>query len=324
MSVAILGPEDIVSIAGFVGVVLAALGYDAVRHAAENSPQARARRRAIGMTEANRPVAQVASEVQSHAPRRSNPLVLQMRDLLRFVQDKGGSAGPALLGMAAFCGAAAAALAVMGLKLPLVLALPAALLGGFLGGWLALSLMKRRFRERFLHFFPEALDMIIRAVRAGVPVVQAIQTAGQELPHPVGMEFQRMGDALRIGLEPQKVMSTAADRIGIPDFRFFVVCLELQRETGGPLAETLENLSGIIRSRRDTRLKTRALTAQGRAASKVISLVPVLVMAGLESTDSDYLSVLFETPAGQHLLWLAGGLVVVGLVVINTMMRLED
>lgn len=319
-----LGPADIVSIAGFIGVVLAALGYDAVRHAVENSPHARARRRAMNLTEANRPVTQVVSDIQSRSPRQSNPVAIRLRDLLRFLQDKGGPAGPLWMVLAAFGGASVMAAVIMGLKLPLLLVLPAALLGSLGGGGLAVSVMKRRFRERFLHFFPEALDMIIRAVRAGVPVVQAIQTAGQELPHPVGTEFQRMGDALRLGLEPQKVMAAAAERIAIPDFRFFIVCLELQRETGGPLAETLENLSAIIRSRRDTRLKTRALTAQGRAASKIISLVPVLVVGGLQSTDSDYISILFTTTAGQHLLWFAGGLVVVGLVVINAMMRLED
>jgi len=324
MSDMALSSADIVSIAGFLGVVLAALAYDSVRHASENNPHARARRRAMEMTEGNRPVTLIDTETTSLHHHKPNQIAEFSRDLLRQIQEKGGSSGPIWFLLAVFCGAFSLIVAVMGLKLPVLLLVPAGLLGAGLGGATAFHMMTRRYRERFLHFFPEALDMIIRAVRAGVPVVQAIQTAGQELPAPVGSEFKRMGDALRLGLEPEKVMAAASDRIDIPDFRFFIVCLELQRETGGPLAETLENLSSIIRSRRDTRLKTRALTAQGRAASKVISLVPVLVLAGLQGGDSDYLSVLFESQAGIRVMWIAGGLVVTGLVVLNMMMRLED
>ncbi len=123
-----------------------------------------------------------------------------------------------------------------------------------------------RFRNRFLEGFPNVIDLIVRAVRAGVPVTHVITTAARECPPPLAREFQLMGDSLQVGLDLEEVLQKAMRRIEIADFSFFCVCLLLQRETGGQLGETLENLSQIVRTRREIRQKTRALT--GEAVSR--------------------------------------------------------
>jgi len=170
-----------------------------------------------------------------------------------------------------------------------------------------------RYKKDFLLMFPDALDLIIRAVRAGVPANQAISAAGKEFADPLRTEFTQMGDGLRLGLDLKDVLNDADLRIGVPEFSFFAVCLLLQRETGGQLTETLENLAQIIRARRDLVLKARALTAEPRLASMFIAAIPFLLMAGLWFLNHDYILPLFVTDAGLSMLKLALGMIVVGM-----------
>ncbi|WP_166642185.1 type II secretion system F family protein [Paludibacterium purpuratum] len=180
-----------------------------------------------------------------------------------------------------------------------------------------------RYQKRFLKQFPDALDLIIRAVRAGVPANQAITAAGKEFDAPLGTEFCLMGDALQLGVDLQEVLNEAEARIEVPDFSFFCVCLLLQRETGGQLTETLENLAQIIRVRCDMGMKARALTGEARAASKVIGVIPFLVMGMLWYINPDYILPLFVTASGLVILKLAIVLVAGGLFLISHLSNLK-
>lgn len=324
-----MNTADLIMVATFLVVVLAGGGFLVVRAMLADSPRARIRQRLQESVADVAPV--IVDEDDAEAPKvhkatwgaDSRAVQLMLR-LKAQVDHMGGIAGlRTLLGTAAVAAVAVAVLvhlAGLGAWTAVTLAFPGAALGGFA----AFTIMVRRYRLRFLNGMPDALDLMIRAVRAGVPVVHAIVTAGKELPYPVGREFRIMGDSLRLGMDQQDVMEAASKRIGIPDFQFFVVCLQLQRETGGPLADTLENLSNIIRARREVRLKTQALTAQGRAASKIIAMVPLMVVVSLKMMGGDYVDVLFDTEPGRRLLWLAAGMVLTGLAIISRMSRLED
>jgi tight adherence protein B len=180
-----------------------------------------------------------------------------------------------------------------------------------------------RFRTRFLTVFPDTIDLIIRAVRAGIPVVQVISTAGLETDEPVRVTFRTMGDALRLGADLNEVLDQAVKRLQIADFSFFAVCLLLQRETGGNLADTLENLAGIIRSRRDIRLKTRALTAEGRLSTNIISAVPFAITGMLYVVNPSYIELLFNTRAGHKIITLAAVLLTIGLWTVRKMSKLD-
>jgi tight adherence protein B len=183
--------------------------------------------------------------------------------------------------------------------------------------------MVARFRERFLTAFPDTLDLIIRAVRAGIPATQAICTAGVESEEPVRSTFRTMGDALLVGAELKEVLERAARRLQLADFSFFATCLILQRETGGNLGDTLENLSGIVRTRREIRSKSKALTAEGRIASKMISAVPFAIMGFLSLVNRPYVQVLFSTRAGHKILTLSAVLMTVGLWMIRKISNLD-
>ncbi|MGN6651683.1 type II secretion system F family protein [Trinickia sp.] len=187
----------------------------------------------------------------------------------------------------------------------------------------AFRLLVARFRRRFLDGFPDLLDMIVRAVRAGVPVTHVIRAAADESPEPLRHEFRLMGDALQLGIGLEEVLAVAMRRIEITDFSFFCVCLLLQRETGGQLGETLENLAAIVRTRGEIRLKTKALTAEARMTSKILAAIPVIIVLALYGLNRPYIMVLFDRPAGEKLLTYASLSVVLGIVVINRISKLN-
>jgi len=180
-----------------------------------------------------------------------------------------------------------------------------------------------RARDKFLDTFPDAIDLIVRAIRAGIPTSESIAAAGRELAEPLATEFRRISQEVAIGVSPDRALTEAADRIRISDFNFFAVTLVLQRETGGNLAETLDNLSALLRKRREMRLKIRALTSEGRFTSKVIAGLPVLVMTALFFLNRPYVKLLFTDPTGQMFLGIAVGLIIIGSTVLNRMIKLD-
>jgi tight adherence protein B len=170
---------------------------------------------------------------------------------------------------------------------------------------LLLHLAQNRYRNQFLDRFPDALDLIGRAIQAGLPVLDATEMAAREIPAPVGRELQRAIEEMRIGVDIEEAMQHTADRIRVPDFRFFVVALKLQRRTGGGLAETLANLSHIIRRRKEIRLKARALSSESKSSAVVLALLPFIVGGVLSLINPDLASVLLVDPRGRFMMGLA-------------------
>ena len=178
-----------------------------------------------------------------------------------------------------------------------------------------------RYQRRFLDVFPDAIDLIVRAVRAGLPALDAIELAAQEVAAPVSVEFQKVLDATRIGVPMADALSHAADRIRVPDFRFFVASIALQRRTGGGLAETLVNLSTLIRQRRALRQKARALTAESKASAAVIAITPFVAGAGLYLVNPDMVSLLLVDHRGRFMLGVAIVCLLVGIAMMGAIIR---
>jgi Flp pilus assembly protein TadB len=148
-------------------------------------------------------------------------------------------------------------------------------------------------------------------------------SAADECEEPLRTEFRLMGDALKLGVDLEEVLGAAAHRIEVTDFSFFCVCLLLQRDTGGQLGETLENLANIVRTRREVRMKTRALTGEARITTKILSALPIIIMLCLYGVNRAYVMVLFNEPAGRKLLTFAAISVVVGIGIINRIAKLN-
>jgi tight adherence protein B len=211
------------------------------------------------------------------------------------------------------------------MRLNPALVAPLGVVVGLVAPALLLRLAQSRYRNQFLDRFPDALDLISRAVKAGLPVLDATEVAAREVPAPVGSELQRTIEEMRIGVDVDEAMQHTADRIRVPDFRFFVVALKLQRRTGGALAETLANLSHVIRRRREIRLKARALSSESKASAVVLALLPFVVGGVMFLINPDLASVLLVDPRGRFMtglafLSLAAGVVTM-VVIINKSLR---
>jgi tight adherence protein B len=186
---------------------------------------------------------------------------------------------------------------------------------------LLVRLFQRQNQRKFLDIFPDALDLIVRAVRVGLPIIEAIELAAREMRKPVGAELERILGELRIGVEIEDALQRAADRIRVPDFRFFVVSLLLQRETGGSIAEILSNLSTVIRQRKALRTKARALTAEATSSAAVVAVMPFIAGLGLFLINRQLMSIMFFDPRGRFMLGVAAVGLLLGMVVMNAMIK---
>jgi Flp pilus assembly protein TadB len=186
---------------------------------------------------------------------------------------------------------------------------------------LLVQFAQSRNQRQFLDAFPDALDLIVRAVRVGLPIIEAIEVAASDVRGAVGSEFERMLGEIAIGVELEDALQQAAERIRVPDFRFFVASLLIQRQTGGGIAETLANLSAIIRQRKAVRVKARALSAEATASTGVVATMPFVAGFGLFVINREVMSVLFVDPRGRFMLGIAMASLLFGIVVMKAMIR---
>lgn len=217
-------------------------------------------------------------------------------------------------------------LAIVGIRLaglPPGLVLPVAVSLGFGLPYAVISLLGSRRLNRFNRQFPEAIDIMVRGLRAGMPLGDSIQIVASEFSAPVGPEFRAIDRAVAMGQPLDVALSDAAKRITTPEFQFFVVSLALQRETGGNLAETLANLSDILRRRRQMRLKIRAMSSEARASAWIIGLLPFIMFFVIMGVRADYVVPLFTDPRG--IVMVSFGILSIGLgiFVMHKMMNFE-
>ena len=177
--------------------------------------------------------------------------------------------------------------------------------------------------KRFVERFPEAIDLIVRGLKSGLPVTESIRSVGEEFDGPVGEEFLLVSDRVKLGQPIDDALSEVADRIGLADFRFFVIALSVQRETGGNLSEALENLSDILRRRRQMVLKVKALSSEAKASAIIIGSLPFIMFAILRMVSGNYVQTLFTDPRGTILLGIGLGFMVVGVGVMMKMVKFE-
>ncbi len=156
-----------------------------------------------------------------------------------------------------------------------------ALAAGFGVPLMILSRISDRRRRRIQEQFPTALDVFVRGLRAGHPIAAALDLLTAEMPDPIGSEFGIVVDEVTYGADLRDALQNMADRWDMADMHMFVVCLAVQSETGGNLAEILENLSRVIRERASMMMKVRALSSEGRMTAIILTSLPVLAFVGL-------------------------------------------
>ena len=183
-------------------------------------------------------------------------------------------------------------------------------------------LIARRFKQ-FTNLFPEAIELIVRGLKSGLPVTESIKSVGSEMADPVGVEFRRIADSFAFGRTLNEALWAAAIRLDTPEFRFFVISLSVQQETGGNLAETLENLATILRRRKQMRKKIRAMSAEARASAMILGSLPFLMFGALMVINPDYALVLTNDPRGRVALFMAAASLFTGVFIMFKMARFE-
>lgn len=200
------------------------------------------------------------------------------------------------------------------------------LLGGVIGVFvphLVIGYMIGRRKKKFLGNFPDAVDVLIRGLKAGLPASESMRIVGQEMGGPVAEEFTRITDGLKMGGDFDDILWGAAERINLPEFNFFVITLTIQRETGGNLGETLENLSDMLRKRRQVKLKVRALSSEAKASAIIIGSLPFALFGILYMLNRDYVMMLFTHPKGPWLVGIGFAMQALGIGVMVKLVKFE-
>ena len=141
--------------------------------------------------------------------------------------------------------------------------------------------------------FPDAIDLLVRGLRSGLPISESIGVVGKEILDPVGYEFRQVSDKIRIGRTMEQALQETANRLGTAEFQFFVITLSIQRETGGNLAETLNNLGDVLRKRAQMKLKIKAMSSESKASAYIVGSLPFIVFALIYSISPNYLGAFF-------------------------------
>jgi tight adherence protein B len=155
------------------------------------------------------------------------------------------------------------------------------------------TLIKRRIAQ-FTSKFPDAIELMVRGLRSGLPISETMGIVSTEIPGPVGVEFQNVSDKMKIGRTMEVALQETADRLGTPEFQFFVITLAIQRETGGNLAETLSNLADVLRKRAAMKLKIRAMSSESKASAYIVGSLPFIVFGLIWLISPQYLAGFFS------------------------------
>lgn len=203
---------------------------------------------------------------------------------------------------------------------PLMLSVMMAFLLGIGGPHFYVSRKIASRMARFTTQFPEAMDLMVRGLKSGLPVNECIANVSQELPAPTGTEFRKITDAMRLGKQLEEALWDTAARLDTPDFKFFVISLVVQRETGGNLGETLGNLSTILRQRQGMKLKVKAMSSEAKASAWIVGVLPFIMLALIMLLNYDYGIILFTHPKAivasiGGLIWMSIGMLVMGKMV---------
>ena len=279
-----------------------------------------AKKAAIQSTSLRRTEARSVPYLEEMA-KRYLPRQSELRD--RLAQTGFDIAPGAYLAVNGILAAVAGGLLWLMAHVPAIAALFAGLAVGIGLPHMIVGFLAKRRRTKFLALLPDAMDLLVRGLKSGLPVTESIAAAGREMPAPLGPEFRRITDNVRIGRGLAEVMWETAKRLKTPEFNFFVISLSIQRETGGNLAETLANLSEILRKRKQLRLKIKALSSEARASAFILGGLPFVMFGLIQTVNPTYAAVLYTDPRGQ--LMLAGAAVVlcIGFAVMAKMVRFQ-
>jgi tight adherence protein B len=250
-------------------------------------------------------VADSLKELEQKADRKK--ATLQAR-----IQQAGLSATPQQFYMMSAAGAALFAFLVFMLSHNLFIALPSAIIGGLGAPNFVLSFLRKRRITKFVSEFPNAIDIIVRGVKAGLPIGDCLRVVANESVEPVKGEFRQIVEAQALGLSIGEAVDRLPERVPVTEANFFAIVINIQAKAGGNLSEALGNLSRVLRDRKKMKGKIGAMSMEAKASAAIIGLIPFAVTGLLYVSSPKYVSLLWTTThgriiAGIGLAWMAVG-----------------
>ncbi len=180
-----------------------------------------------------------------------------------------------------------------------------------------------RRQKHFMDDFPDALESMMRLLKAGMPVSEAIKMVAREFDGPMGEEMSRIFDQQKIGIPLPEAVLNASKRMPLTEMQMFAAAISIQTQTGSSLSEVLQNLASVIRSRFKLARKVKALSSEAKASAMIIGSLPVVVALGMYFVNREYIQVLFTDPTGKFLLGCAIGWMCVGIFVMKQMINFK-
>lgn len=202
-----------------------------------------------------------------------------------------------------------------------ILGLPFAVMFG-LPLWVVGFLIKRR-QAKFLDEFPNALDLITRSIRSGLPLNDAVRLVAAEAREPVKAEFRRVVEAQQVGLSMSDACTRMTNHMPLQEVSFFAIVITIQAQAGGNLSEALGNLAKVLRERKKMKAKVKALSMEAKASAVIIGALPFIVMLLVYLTSPQYMMILFTDPRGHLILIGAGLWMSIGIYIMRNMVNFE-
>ena len=209
------------------------------------------------------------------------------------------------------------------LKAPPLFALGAAIVVGFGFPRFFLNAAIGRRQKKFTANFADAMDIIVRGVRTGLPLGDCLKIIAHESPDPLGAEFRRVVEGEALGIPIEVCLEQLYERMPVPEVNFFATVLNIQKTTGGNLGESLSNLSNVLRGRKLLREKIKALSSEARMSAIIIGALPIVVMILITIMSPDYMNDLYTTPTGQRNMMIGAGMMVLGTLMMKKMINFK-
>ena len=248
---------------------------------------------------------------------------LPIESLNRLITQAGVSMGPSRIALLTVIGMPVLFAGLVTLRGSILEAAAGTLIGGLFGPLLILKMLRSRRQKTFGAQFPDAIDMIVRSLRAGHPVPIAVNMVAREMKDPIGSEFGIVGDEITYGADLETAMRNLYFRMGQEDLPLFVTAVAIQGSTGGNLGEILENLSGVIRQRFKMRRKIKALAAEARASALILSGLPIGVFAVIQLVSPQFYGSVWQYELTKTCLGLAVGWMLAGNLIMYRMVNFK-
>ena len=224
-----------------------------------------------------------------------------------------------LCGIAALVAAGAA---ILFHQKPLVIVLAVFAVGLGLPRWVLGFLTARR-KKKFTEHFANAIDVIVRSVKSGLPANEALRIVAREAPNPVGSEFYNLVESLKVGVTMEQGLKRMMESMPTPEVGFFAIVMTIQGKSGGNLSEALGNLAAVLRDRKRLRGKIKAMSSEAKASAMIIGALPIIVMTLVYITTPKYIALLWQTNSGNIMLLVSAFWMALGILVMKKMINFD-